>query len=115
VTLPSSSYSFNVGPGARFVIVVNGIDAGDACGYTLSVDGGSCRPCLHVTEIPGNRVDLDWSTAAVGFLLERTNALRNPTPWPVVPGTPSISGGRFHVIDNMALPPTNNFYRLRKP
>jgi autotransporter-associated beta strand protein len=113
---PLNNYSFRVGPGARFVVVVHGVDPGDACSYTLSVDGGSCRPILNVTRIPSNRVDIDWTTAAPGYLLERTNVLRNPSPaWPVVPGTPSISGGRFHVIDNIALPPTNSFYRLRKP
>ena len=93
----------------------------DECSHSpvrlvLSVDGGSCRPILNVTRIPSNRVDIDWTTAAPGYLLERTNVLRNPSPaWPVVPGTPSMSGGRFHVIDNIALSPTNSFYRLRKP
>jgi autotransporter-associated beta strand protein len=113
---PSNHYSFNVGRAARFVVVVHAVDPGDACGYTLSVDGGSCRPILNITRIPSNRVDIDWTTAAPGYLLERTNVLRNPSAaWPVVTGTPSISGGRFHVIDNIALPPTNRFYRLRKP
>jgi hypothetical protein len=115
-TLAINNYSFNVGRGARFVVVAHGVDPGDACGYTLSVDGGSCRPMLNITQIPGSRVDLDWTTAAPGYLLERTNVLRNPSPiWPTVPGASSISGGRFHVIDNIALPPTNSFYRLRKP
>jgi autotransporter-associated beta strand protein len=115
-TAPLNNYSFRVGPEARFVVVVHGVDPGDACSYTLSVNGGSCRPRLNITEIADNRVDIDWTTAAPGYLLERTNVLRNPSPaWPVVPGTPSISASRFHVIDNIALPPTNSFYRLRKP
>jgi autotransporter-associated beta strand protein len=111
----SNSYSFNVRRGARFVVVVYGANPGDACDYTLSVDGGSCRPRLNITQIPGNRVDLDWSSAALGYSLERTNTLRNPAGplWFTVPGSPLINSGRFHVIENIA--PTNNFYRLRKP
>ena len=110
-------YSFRVGAGARFVIVVHGVDPGVGCGYALSVDGGSCRPQLNITQIPGSRVDLDWTTAAIGYSLEHTNALRNPPLplWVPVPNSPTIRGGRFHVIDPISLPPTNNFYRLRKP
>jgi hypothetical protein len=81
------------------------------------VDGGSCRPRLNITPIAGNRVSLDWTTAAIGYRLEQTNILLNP-PHPLwVPrsGTPAISGGRFRVTDLIALPPTNQFYQLRKP
>ena len=98
-------------------MVVNAVNPGEGCGYTLSVDGGSCRPRLNITPIPGNRVTLDWTTAAPGYLLEHTNTLGNPPHplWAPVAGVPSISGGRFRVIDPIALPPTNNFYQLRKP
>jgi autotransporter-associated beta strand protein len=60
----TNAFSFNVGPGARFVVVVNGINSDDFCGYTLTVDGGDCRSaqrCVGTTQgtnfwftIPGN-------------------------------------------------------------
>jgi autotransporter-associated beta strand protein len=111
------TYSFQMAAQQQFVVVVHGVDPGDACGYTLSVDGGSCRPRLFINPVAGNRVALDWTTAAVGYSLEQTNALSDPPHplWLPVPGTPTITGGRFHVIDPIALPPTNNFYQLRKP
>ena len=113
----NTNYSFNVGSGARFVVVVHAVDPGVGCDYTLSVTGGSCRPVLHITQASPSQVALDWTTAAIGFGLEHTNTLPgSPQPaWVPVPGTPSISAGRFRVIDTIALPPTNNFYRLRKP
>src|SRR6185369_7244764 len=100
------SYSFNVAAGARFVVVVNEINANAGCGYTLSVDGGSCRPRLNIARA-GSQVALDWTTAALGYSLEHTNVLHNPpnNPWIPVPGTPTISGGRFRLSDNIATPP----------
>lgn len=111
-----TNYSFNVSASARFVIVVNEVTAGGGCGYTLRVDGGSCRPKLNIARASGNRVALDWSTAALGYQLERTNVLSNPPHplWVPVPEVPVITGGRFRVTNNIALPPTNSFYQLRK-
>jgi len=111
------SYALTVPAGARFVVVVNEVTADSGCGYTLTVDGGSCRPRLVINPASGNRVALDWTTAAVGYKLEHTNVLVNPPGaiWDPVSTAPTISGGRFRVLDNIALPPTNNFYRLRKP
>ena len=111
-----TNYSFNVSASARFVIVVNEVTAGGGCGYTLKVDGGSCRPKLNIAKVSGNRVALDWSTAALGYQLERTNVLFNPPHplWVPVPEVPVITAGRFRVTNNIALPPTNNFYQLRK-
>jgi hypothetical protein len=111
------SCSFQVEAGGRFVVVVHAVNVGDGCGYTLNVDGGSCRPRLFITPVAGNRVALDWTTAAIGYGLEHTNVLSDPSHpvWVPVPGTPSISSSRFRVIDPIALPPTNNFYQLRKP
>jgi len=111
------SYSFTVAAGARFLVVVSEVNLNGGCGYTLSVDGGSCRPRLNITHNAGNQVALDWTTAALGYSLEHTNVLRNPpnSPWVPVPGSPTINGGRFRLNDNIAPPPTNNFYRLRKP
>ena len=97
---------------------MHGVNAADACPYTLTVDGGSCRPRLNITRLAPNLYDLDWTTAAVGYGLERTNVLTNP-PHPLwVPVTfppATISGGRFHVIHTNPPPVTNNFFQLRKP
>ena len=110
------SYTFNVSAGARFLVVVNEVNPNAGCGYTLSVSGGSCRPRLNIAPA-GSHVALDWTTSAVGYSLEHTNVLSSPpsSTWVPVPGTPSVSGGRFRVNDNIGPPPTNNFYRLRKP
>ena len=83
---------------------------------TACTDGGSCRPRLNIAKASGNRVALDWSTAALGYQLERTNVLSNPPHplWVPVPEVPVITAGRFRVTNNIALPPTNNFYQLRK-
>ena len=112
----ATNYSFNVSASARFVIVVNEVDSLAGCGYTLRVDGGNCRPKLNIAKIPGNKVALDWSTAALGYGLERITQLRNPPNpfWVPVPEVPVITGGRFRVTNNIALPPTNSFYQLRK-
>ncbi len=112
---PSNSYSFSVGPRARFVVVVHAVDPGNGCGYTLSVNGGSCRPVLRVEPLAGNRVVLDWSTAAIGYNLLQTNRLPlplNPNWIPATP-TPVILNSRFRVTNTMN--PSNAFYELRKP
>ncbi len=111
----STSYSFRVGPRARFVIVVNAVDPGDGCEYTLTVNGGSCRPVLKIDPLAGNKVALDWSTAAIGFNLFQTNQLplaSNPNWIPATPA-PVIFNSRFRVTNTMN--PSNAFYELRKP
>jgi hypothetical protein len=110
-------YSFNVAARARFVVVVNEVNPDTGCEYKLTVTGGSCRPWLVVTPVPVGLVGLDWSSAAIGYRLERTNVLRNPStpPWIPVTTQPTIVGGRFRFVDTISLPPTNSFYRLRKP
>jgi hypothetical protein len=112
---PSNGYSFRMGARARFVIVVNAVDPGDGCEYTLTVNGGSCRPVLKIDPLAGNNVALDWSTAAIGFGLQQTNRLPNaPNPnW--IPATPApvIFNSRFRVTNTMN--PSNAFYELRKP
>jgi autotransporter-associated beta strand protein len=112
---PSTSYSFRVGPRARFVIVVNAVDPGNGCEYTLTVNGGSCRPVLKIDPLAGNKVALDWSTAAVGYNLLQTNRLPlapNPNWIPATPA-PLIFNSRFRVTNTMN--PSNSFYELRKP
>ena len=110
-----TNYSFNVGPRGRFVVVVNAVNAGVGCEYKLRVQGGSCRPVLKIDSLGGNRVALDWSTAAVGYNLLQTNRLPaavNPNWIPVTPA-PVIVNSRFRVTNTMN--PSNAFYELRKP
>jgi autotransporter-associated beta strand protein len=111
------SYSFRVSAGARFVVVVNEVNPGTDCAYTVRVSGGSCRPRLNINPVADNRVTLNWSSSALGYLLEQTNVLRNPPAslWVPVPGTPTISSGRFRVTDSIPPGATNKFYRLRRP
>jgi len=109
------SYSFKAGPRGRFAIVVHAALSGDGGPYTLAVTGGSCRPVLKMERLAGNRVALDWSTAAVGYGLQHTNRLPSP-PDPIwIPATsaPVISNSRFRVTN--AMNASNTFYELRKP
>jgi hypothetical protein len=85
------------------------------CQYTLTVTGGSCRPVLGIEPLANNRVAFDWSTAAIGSALERSNNLAPPSApaWlPVTPG-PVITDSRFRVTNTVT--GSRNFYRLRKP
>jgi hypothetical protein len=110
-----SNYSFNVAARATFVVVVNQVDTTEFCDYRLDVTGGSCRPVLDIAPVAGNRVVLDWSTAAIGYLLEQTNTLSDPTlpAWSSVTPAPIIFNSRFQVTNNSI--GSANFYRLRKP
>ena len=97
------------------MVVVHAVDPGEGCGYTLAVNGGSCRPVLDITRASTNRVVLDWSTAAVGYSLETTNALPNASLplWVPVSIAPVIINGRFNVTNNSTSGAA--FFRLRKP
>jgi autotransporter-associated beta strand protein len=111
--LTPTTYSFNVAANSIFVVTVNEVDPGTGGPYTLDVSGGDCRPVLNITEIPGNKVQLDWTTAATGYGLESTNIVPAPTPWPPVTNVPVALNGRFTVTNNIST--TNRFFRLRKP
>src|SRR5262249_4827662 len=109
-----SSFSFNVAAGAKFVIVVHA-GAGATCSaYQLIVSGIPCLPptlAIEPTAIAQN-VRVDWSTAAGGFNLEATPSLA-PTNWATVTNEPIVNAGRYNVTNSA--PPTNRFYRLRRP
>jgi subtilisin-like proprotein convertase family protein len=112
-SLTPTTYSFNVAANATFVVTVNEVNPGAGGAYTLDVSGGDCRPVLNITSIPGNKVQLDWTTAAAGYGLESTNIVPAPTPWPPVTNIPTAFNGRFLVTNNIST--TNRFFRLRKP
>jgi subtilisin-like proprotein convertase family protein len=112
-SLTPESYSFDVAANATFVVTVNEVTTGAGGPYTLGVSGGDCRPLLNITSIPGNKIQLDWTTAAAGYGLESTNIMPAPTPWPPVTNVPTAFNGRFLVTNNIST--TNRFFRLRKP
>jgi hypothetical protein len=58
---------------------------------------------------------LDWTTAAIGYGLETTNALVNGgSPlWPPITTVPTVINSRFNVTNNVTF--SNQFYHLRKP
>jgi hypothetical protein len=107
-------YSFIVPAATNFVIVVNEIpDEAGGCDYTLVVTGGDCPPILHIAPASTNKVQLDWTTAAAGYQLERTNAMPGLTPWPAESTIPIVVNSRYYLTNDVS--GSNNFYRLRKP
>jgi autotransporter-associated beta strand protein len=111
--LPPTTYSFDVASNATFVVTVNEVNPNTGGPYTLNVSGGDCQPLLNITSIPGNKVQLDWTTASAGYSLESTNVLPAASPWPSVTNVPIASNGRFLVTNSVSA--SNQFYRLRKP
>jgi autotransporter-associated beta strand protein len=114
------SYGFSVAANQEFVVTVNEVNAGTGGDYTLSVTGGDCRPLLNIRQHAPGVMKVDWTTAAAGYLLERTNVLVGGSSgaWSVVNPNPSrVMDGKFmEYVTN--LPPTinsNAFYRLHKP
>jgi len=110
---PIQSFSFNVASNATFVVNIIASDVA-AAPYKLTVSGGDCRPVLNITPLGANNVQLDWTTAAVGFGLERTNQLvTGATNWPPVTNVPVVVNSRFLVTNNAAI--GSQFYRLHRP
>jgi subtilisin-like proprotein convertase family protein len=114
-TSGGSNYTFRVAARARFVVVVNETVPNSGCQYALTVSGGSCRPVLEIDPLPNNQVAFEWSTAATGYALERTNALGQPSApaWLPAPSSPVITQSRFRLTNTVT--GARNFYRLRKP
>jgi subtilisin-like proprotein convertase family protein len=110
--LTPTAYSFDVAANATFIVTVNEVTTGFGGPYTLDVSGGDCRPVLNLTPIPGNKVQLDWTTAAVGYGLESTNIVTGSPPWPPVTNVPTALNGRFVITNNIGT--TDRFFRLRK-
>jgi autotransporter-associated beta strand protein len=109
----TSTYSFHVPANATFVVTVNELGAGTGGAYTLNVTGSDCRPTLDINTVSTDKAVLDWTTAAAGFQLERTNDITAPSPWPPVTNVPIVVNGHFQVTNNISF--TNQFYRLHKP
>jgi autotransporter-associated beta strand protein len=108
---PTQTFSFNAASNATFVV---NVVSGGPLPYKLTVSGGDCRPVLNITPVIGNNVKLDWTTAAAGYLLEKTNSLAGGVAnWQAVTNVPAVVNSRFQVTNG---PTTGNqFYRLHKP
>jgi subtilisin-like proprotein convertase family protein len=111
---PIQSFSFNAAPNAIFVVNIIANTASSTAPYKLTVSGGDCRPVLNITPVSGNNVKLDWTTAAAGYVLERTNKLvAGAANWQSVTNVPAVVNSRFQVTNGPAA--GNQFYRLHKP
>jgi autotransporter-associated beta strand protein len=124
----SGSYSFKLAPHATFVIVVLSTNPPSPnCIYTLSVSGGSCQPLLGFSTegssggtgglsgvLAGEKLVLDWSTAAIGWQLEYVEQLpAHSGAWIPVPAEPVVVDGKLTVT--LGMDGRNRFFRLRKP
>jgi len=112
----SRTYSFEVGAFDTFEITVNAVPPGTSPGaYQLAISGGDCRPVLNISKAGTDNVVLDWSSTAIGYLLESTNVLgAGNSIWSTVSNAPVVVDGRFQVTNSVASG-TNRFYWLRKP
>ena len=111
---PTQAFSFKVASNATFVVNIVASSTATIAPYKLTVSGGDCRPALNITPAGANNVRLDWTTAAAGFGLERTNDLGgSATPWSSVTNVPVVVNSRFQVTNSASI--GNQFYRLHKP
>jgi autotransporter-associated beta strand protein len=111
---PVQAFSFNVASNATFVVNLIANAFSPTAPYKLTVSGGDCRPVLNIAPVGTNNVQLDWTTAAPGFNLERSNSLvGNPSIWQPVTNIPIVVNSRFRVTNNAAI--GNQFFRLHKP
>ncbi len=107
------TFSFSVAANAVFVVNVISSTPAVIAPYKLTVTGGDCRPMLNINPVPGNKVKLDWTTAAADYLLETTNHIVvGATNWPAITNVPSVVNSRFVVTNNAT---GSQFYRLHKP
>jgi hypothetical protein len=113
LTIQTQMCSFNAAADQVIIAVVSGLSPGDEGDYTLAMSGGDCRPALRITPSGLDGV-LDWTTAAIGYQLETTNAVEANSPiWQTAPGTPVIVNSRYQVTNSIL--GTKQFFRLRKP
>ena len=109
------TYSF-LAPGlSEITIVVSGTASYTPCGgFTLLVTSPDLCPAeLAIRPAGSDQVQLDWSTGAAGYLLQKNTSMMAPTNWVFVPESPVVSGDRF-VVTNEPLDP-KAFFRLLKP
>lgn len=107
------SASFKVPGGAVFQIAVFALNDPYNCdSYSLFVDAPDLCPVpLSISTVAPNQMRLDWPSYAVGFNLQRTEAL--PTNnWTTLTNAPVITDGRLTVTNQVVNP--NGFYRLKK-
>jgi hypothetical protein len=112
-----SDYSFEVGPGAAFVVIVSELNPGSAnpCGdYILEVRGGSCVPRLDIALAATNQAVLKWPTFAPDFRLTWSSVVSDaPKPFHRVTNSPIVLEQFYTVTNTVSVP--KRFYRLEKP
>jgi hypothetical protein len=94
-----------------------------ACGATLSEDLAfdalvvqsytDVRPWLTIRPYPGHRVVLWWPAPAYGWYLQQSPSLL-PPQWSDVPDFPQAVPGGWRVLQPVAPPPAQMYYRLAK-
>jgi hypothetical protein len=111
-----TNYSFQLGSGEVFTIVVYGFVFIDLCttvNFRLNVlpEHSLCPVVLSATLPSARKYELHWPGYASGYVLETTPQL-HPADWAPIPIYPRITNGYFIVEEP---PSTNRFFRLRKP
>jgi autotransporter-associated beta strand protein len=109
------SYSFLVPGLSEITIVVSATASFTPCGgFTMQVTSPDLCPAeLAIWPAGSDKVQLDWSTGAAGYLLQKNTSMLAPTNWVFVPDSPVVSGDRF-VVTNEPIDP-HAFFRLLKP
>jgi hypothetical protein len=107
-------FSCTVPAGARFIVVVNEIDANVGCtNYTLAISGLPCpAPVLTLSPLPNSNARLSWPNSVGGYSLESTPSIHGAT-WTIVTNEPLIDGSSYNITNDTTAP--SKFYRLRKP
>jgi hypothetical protein len=73
-------------------------------------------PLLSINRTHTNTIVVSWPMPADGWVLERTNTLRQVSgPWPQVPPPYQNDGGRIRVTFTNLPPGDNQFFRLHRP
>lgn len=110
-----TNYSFQVGPGEIFTILVYSFAVIDLCNsafFKLRLSPESLCPVDLSASLPSpDRFELRWPSYASGYLLEATPQLAPPN-WSPTPIYPRITNGYF-ILEQP--PIENRFFRLRKP
>src|SRR5690242_1587881 len=70
-------------------------------------------PSLAIQILDPETVQLTWTNAATGYLLQQTTALSPITLWEVVPQIPLLQGNQYSLTLGHA--GNNTFFRLRQP
>jgi hypothetical protein len=130
------TFSFDVGAGSSFVIVVHAVNSGGTCSsYTLDISGLACGtdgggPCTPVpitlssftgTPLGSNRVLLEWRTISeinnFGFEVQKRNSSSaefQTIPNSFIPGHGTTNVPQYYSYTDSTASPGSWFYRLKQ-